>query len=255
MQIDAIIQARVGSTRLPGKIFKKILGKPLLWHVVERVRAAKKIKRIIIATTLNPQDNKIVDFAKKMKLPWFCGSEKDVLDRYYQTGKNFGSEIIVRVTSDDPFKDPKLIDKFVGEFLKRKGTIDYLSNTIEPTYPEGLDLEIFSFKALKKAWQEAKKPSEREHVTPYIYKHPNKFRLFSLKHKENLSHFRWTIDYPQDLKFAREIYKRLYPKKKIFTMEDVLDLLQKEPSLLEINQGIIFHEGYLKSLEGDKNVK
>lgn len=252
MNIDAIFQVRMGSTRLPRKMFKKILGKPLLWHIIQRVEATRSVKRIILATTKSKEDIQIVNFAKELKLPYFCGSTNNVLGRFYEAARKFGSDIIVRITPDDPFKDPQIIDNFVEYFLKHKNQFDYVSNTIKPTYPEGLDIEIFTFKALERAWLEAKKSSEKEHLTPYIWSNPQKFRIKNLSYKKNLSRFRWTIDYPQDLKFAREIYKKLYPKKKIFLMKDILKLLKEEPELQKINQDIVYHEGYFKSLKQDK---
>lgn len=253
--IAAIIQARMSSTRLPGKVLTDIEGKPLLWHIIERLEKAKKIDTIIVATTDKKSDKKVIDVAKKAGVKTFAGSENDVLDRYYKAAKKFGSKVIVRITSDDPFKDPKIIDKLVGVFLKSKGKFDYISNTIIPTYPEGLDIEIFSFKALEKAWRESKKLFEREHITPYIWRHPEKFNLKNISLKKDLSYLRWTIDYPQDLQFAREIYKRLYAKKPIFLMKDILDVLEKEPYLQKINQGIVRNEGLLKSLSKEKTIK
>lgn len=250
MKVDAVFQVRMGSTRLPGKMFKKIMGKPLLWHIVQRVRAASLVDRIILATTEKKKDDRIVDFAGKMKLLHYRGSTNNVLDRVYQTAKKFGSDIIVRITPDDPFKDPEIIDEFVSYFLKNK--FDYVSNTVKPTYPEGLDIEVFSFSALEKAWLKAKKPSEKEHLTPYIWKNPKKFKIKNVALKKNLSSLRWTIDYQKDLEFARKVYKELYPKKKIFLMRDILNLLEKKPYLQKINQGTVYHEGYLKSLKQDK---
>lgn len=251
MQIDAIFQVRTNSSRLPNKVFETILGKSLLWHVVQRVKTSSKVSRVILATTTNSRDERVVGFAKENNLLWFCGNEDDVLDRFYQTAKKYNSDIIVRVTPDDPFRDPQLIDQFLGHLLANKGELDYISNTIEPTYPEGIDLEVFTFEALEKAWKESTKLSEREHVTPYIWKHPNKFKIKNVKYKDDLSNLRWTVDYPQDLEFVRQVYQRLYPIKKIFLLQDILDLLRKEPELSKINQGIAYHEGYAKSLEKD----
>lgn len=251
MNIDAIFQVRTGATRLPGKMFKEILGRPLLWHVIQRVKVAGLVNRIIIATTVEKEDEKIVEFCKEMNLPYYRGSVENVLDRFYNTAKKFGSDIIVRITPDDPFKDPEIIDEFLKFFLGNDN-LDYISNTIEPTYPEGLDLEIFKFSALEKAWKEAQKLSEKEHVTPYIWNNVNKFKVKNLCYKKDISKLRWTIDYEKDLRFAREVYKRLYPKKKIFLMQDILDLLEKHPELSKINQDIPYHEGYLKSLVKDK---
>ena len=160
----------MGSTRLPGKVLMELEGKPLLQRVVERVKRAKKIDEIIIATTKNKEDKKLTEFAEKLKVKSYAGSEDDVLDRYYQAAKKFGAENIVRITSDCPLIDPEIVDDIISYYLNND--FDYVSNTISPTYPDGLDTEVFSFKALERAWKEAKKGFEREHVTPYINRHP-----------------------------------------------------------------------------------
>jgi spore coat polysaccharide biosynthesis protein SpsF len=250
--IGAIIQARSGSKRFPNKMFKKILGQPILWHVIQRVRASTLIDQIIVATTRSQADDKIVSLAKKMGLNYYRGSTNDVLGRFYQAAKKFKTKIIVRITPDDIFEDPSLIDSLLKIFIAAKGKYDYISNTVNQTHPEGIDVEVFSFAALQRAFREAKKLSEREHVTPYLWNNPNKFRIKSIKYHKDLSHLRWTIDYPKDLEFARKIYQRLYFKKRIFLMNDVLKVLKKHPAWQKINQGVIFHEGYLKSLKNEK---
>ena len=246
--IVAIIQARMGSTRLPGKVLIDIQGKPLLAHVIDRVREAKSIDRIIIATTDSGKEKAIIDYARSQEIPYFIGSEEDVLDRFYQAAKEYEAGTIIRITPDDPFKDPEIIDKVADYYLSHEGEVDYVSNTIKPTYPEGLDVEVFSFNALAKAWQEARKPSEREHVTPYIWNHPELFRLVNIENSEDLSHLRWTLDNEADLKFTREVYSRLY-RGQVFLMRDILALLRAEPELVHINQGTARNTGYLKSLE------
>ena len=155
--------------------------------------------------------------------------------------------MVVRITGDDPFKDPEVIDLIVGHLLAHK-ELDYVSNTIDPTYPEGVDTEAFTFEALERTWREAKLLSEREHVTPYIYKNPEKFAFQNIRHKNDLSHLRWTIDYEEDLRFAREVCSRLDGKSN-FTMGDILALLEKEPELANINRGIERNAGYQASLE------
>jgi spore coat polysaccharide biosynthesis protein SpsF (cytidylyltransferase family) len=250
MNIAAIIQARTGSTRFKNKTFAELEGKPLLWHIINRIKKAKHIQDIIIATTTNKEDGKIEDFAKENNIKIYRGSENNVLDRFYQAAKKFNVNIIVRITADDPFKDPKVIDKAIEIFLKEN--YDYVSNTVKPTYPEGIDVEVFSFSSLKKAWNDAEKISEKEHVTPYIWKNPNIFKTYNFEYKEDLSNLRWTIDYKEDYEFAKEVYKRLYKKDKIFYMEEILELLKKEPELSKINQDIVRNEGYQKSLEEDK---
>lgn len=246
--ITAIVQARMGSTRLPGKVLLDIQGKPLLEHVIDRVSASKLINQLVIATTANEKDKAIIDFAQRRGIAYYVGSEDDVLDRFYQTAKIYRVKTIVRITPDDPFKDPEVIDKVVGYYLKHKKSVEYVSNTIKPTYPEGLDVEVFSAEALGKAWKEAKKSSEREHVTPYIWNHPERFRLANIENDEDLSHLRWTLDTEADLQFAREIYARLYHGQ-VFLMKDILAVLRAEPELAQINQGIARNAGYLESLE------
>ncbi len=250
--VIAIIQARMGSTRLPAEVLSDIQGKPLLEHVIDRVGMARLIDSIIIATTVNEKDKAIIRFAKDLGIPYYVGSENDVLDRFYQMAKKYTAETIVRITPDDPFKDPEVIDKVVSYYLNHKESVDYVSNTIKPTYPEGLDVEVFSFEALEKAWKEAKKPSEREHVTPYIWNHPELFRLANVENDEDLSLYRWTLDNEADLRFTQEVYARLY-QGQVFLMKDILALLNAEPELSRINQGIARSAGYLGSLEQEKN--
>lgn len=250
--IAAIIQARMGATRLPGKVLIDIAGKPLLEHVLDRVRLSRLIDRIIIATTTKEKDRVILEKARSWGVESYAGSEEDVLDRFYQAAKMYGAKTIVRITPDDPFKDPEVIDKVVSYYVKNKDNLDYASNTLKPTYPEGLDAEVFSFYALEKAWREAKKPSEREHVTPYIWNHPEIFRLANVANDEDLSHLRWTLDTEADLQFTREIYHRLYHGQ-VFLMAEILALLRAEPELAKINQSITRNTGYLESLEQERN--
>lgn len=248
--VVAIFQARMGSTRLPGKTLVDICGKPLIVRVLERVCSSNLIDRIMIATTQQKKDEVLLKLASELCVHGYAGSVDDVLDRFYQAAKMATADIIVRITPDDPFKDPEVIDEVIGYFLQHEN-LDYASNTICPTYPDGLDVEVFSFYALEKAWKEAKLPSEREHVTPYIWKQPDKFNIANIENDENLSHLRWTIDYEEDLLFALEVYSRMGDDK-IFLMRDILELLEKEPELLEINKGIERNIGYKKSLDIDK---
>jgi spore coat polysaccharide biosynthesis protein SpsF (cytidylyltransferase family) len=243
--VVGIVQARMGSTRLPGKTLIDICGQPLLAHILHRVSHARRIQKLVVATTTLPSDDAIVALCGRLQIPSFRGSDGDVLDRYYQCARIYGAEVIVRITADDPFKDPEVIDLIITELLK--ANFDYVSNTIEPTYPEGLDIEVFSFAALERAWQEARLPSEREHVTPYIWKHPEIFKSANIRHRADLSHLRWTLDYEEDLRFTREVYARLH-QKGVFLMNDILALLQAEPELSKINQDIEPNAGYKVSL-------
>lgn len=251
--IICIIQARTNSTRLPGKVLLKIEGKTVLEHVVERVKRSRLINEVIVATTLLPEDLRIVKLCALKGIKVYCGSEKDVLDRYYQASRLLGVNHIVRITADCPMIDPRVIDRVVRLHLKEKS--DYTSNTIKEVFPDGEDVEIFTFKALKTAWQEARLPSQREHVTPYIQDNPDMFKLSNLECKQNLSKKRWTLDEPEDYQFIKRIFKALYKKNKIFGMEEVLQLLNKHPEYEKINQNIIRNEGYLKSLREDEALK
>lgn len=242
----AIIQARLGSTRLPGKCLFKLMGKTVLEHIVARLQTAKTIDKIVLATTTKEEDGALANIAQAMGIDVFRGSEDDVLDRYYQAAKNANADIICRITADDPFKDPNVLDKIVSRFIE--GNFDYVSNTLSPTYPEGLDIEVFSFCALTKAWQEAKKPSEREHVTPYIWNNPNLFNIINVEYSEDLSHLRWTLDNANDWVFIQQVYEELYNPNKMFLMDDILNLLKNKTQLSELNSGTIRNEGYLKSI-------
>ncbi len=248
-RVVAIIQARMGSSRLPGKTLADISGKPLIGHVIERTRASRTVAAIVLATTTEEIDKPLLEVAKQYGAIAYAGSANDVLDRYYQAAVLSKADVIVRVTADDPFKDPQVIDRVVNHLLDHAG-LDYASNTIEPTYPEGLDIEVFTFKALQRAWNEARLTSEREHVTPYIWKNPDKFNIFNVRYERDLSALRWTLDYEEDLRFTREIYARLYHGQ-IFLMDEILALLTREPQLLEINQGKVRNAGYLLSLQQD----
>jgi spore coat polysaccharide biosynthesis protein SpsF len=249
--VTAIIQARLGSTRLPGKTLMTIEGDTLLGHLVSRVKACTSVDNIIIATTNRSRDDEIVVFAKMHDLGFYRGSEDDVLDRFYKTAIEFDVRTIVRVTPDCPMLDPRVTDLVVSCYIN--GDYDYVSNAIRPTYPDGLDTEVFSFQTLEKAWQQAKLPSEREHVTAYVVKNPEVFRLYNVsKDEEDLSWMRWTVDTKEDLQFVRSIFAELHTPKGIFHMEDVVRLLKQKPELRQINQGISRNEGYHLSLSRDK---
>lgn len=249
--IIAIIQARIDSTRLPGKIFKTIIDKTMLEHIINRVKSVPSISMIVVATTLNQDDNIVEDFCKAKGIECFRGSEDNVLERFYTCASTFQADGIVRVTADDPLKDPQVIAKAIDLFLK--GGYDYVSNTVEPTYPEGIDIEVFSFAALEKAYREAKLPSEKQHVTPYIYKNPDKFHFYNFKNGVDLSSLRWTVDSPDDYVFMQEVYRELYRKpNEIFLMDEVCALLERKPHLKEINGEHVRNEGYIASLKEEE---
>ena len=247
--IIAIIQVRMGSTRLPGKALKEILGKPMLWHLINRVKEAKLVGKVVIATTRNKEDKVIINFAKENGIDYYAGSENDIVDRSYMSAKKIGAEAIVRITGDCPLIEPQIIDKAVEYYLKNKDRIDYVSNVHPPTYPDGLDVEIYPFKTLERMWREIKDPFSREWIYTYIVENPDKFRIANIENETDLSGMRWTVDYKEDLDFVREIYKMLYEHDRVFHMEAILELLRQNPILLEINKDFIRNEAYFKALK------
>ncbi|MCB1119051.1 MAG: glycosyltransferase family protein [Chlamydiia bacterium] len=237
-RIVLIVQARMGATRLPGKPLLKVLNRPLLGYVWERVRRSKLTHSHILATTTNPDDDPIALWAQKNEAPLYRGSEEDVLDRYYQAAKQHNAEVVVRITADCPLIDPHLIDQALVHFLTFYPRYDYVSNTLERTYPRGLDVEVFSFKALEEAHTHATAPEEREHVTPYIYRHPEKYTLDQFKYPVDLSLYRWTVDTPEDLALITKIIEALYPTHPTFAFIDMIELLDEHPDWSALNSHI-----------------
>ncbi len=241
MRIVAIIQARVGSTRLPGKVLRTLCGKSVLAHVVDRVKAARRLDAVWIATTDNPADDPLVEECRHLGVPSFRGSESDVLARYHGAARASEAEAVVRITSDCPLFDAALLDEMLMVFRqanRRDITLDYVSNVQQRRYPRGLDAEIFTRAALDRAHREARLPHEREHVTPYFYQHPDLFRLGSYAGEADLSHLRWTLDTPEDWQFIEAVYRLLYRMDRLFTTAEVLELLQRQPELAQINCGV-----------------
>jgi len=243
-----IIQARTSSKRFPKKVLATIQNKPLIWHVINRAKKVKGVKQIILTTTKEVEDKVLVNIANNSKILSFVGSEKDVLNRYFQCALKYEADPIIRITGDCPLIDPEIISKLLRVF--RKNQFDYLTNTLNPTFPDGLDVEIFSFLALEKANSRAKLRSEREHVTPFIKKKSNKFTIHNYENEIDLSKYRLTVDRKEDLVLIRKIYSIMKPKK-IFGLKQILKILYKKPEIFEINSGIKRNEGYLLSLKND----
>jgi glutamate-1-semialdehyde 2,1-aminomutase/spore coat polysaccharide biosynthesis protein SpsF len=246
-KVVAIIQARMGSTRFPGKVLAEIQGRPMLWHVVNRVRAASLVTHVVVATSVEPADDAIASFCATHDIACFRGSETDVLDRFYQAARRCGADVIVRITADCPFIDPQVIDRVISTY--KEGGFDYVTNTLRYTYPDGLDTEVFSFAALAATWREARLPVEREHVTPYM-RTSSRFRVYNVENPLDLSSYnlRWTVDTQADLEFVRAIYARLGGTHQPFGLVQVLELLEQAPGLSDINTGLIRNEGYYRSL-------
>jgi spore coat polysaccharide biosynthesis protein SpsF len=248
MNIVAIIQARCGSSRLPGKVLMDIAGHPMFSRVVQRTRQARLLTEVVLATSTEQRDEPLVTLAAGLGVPVFRGSEGDVLNRFVGAAKAFNADLVVRLCADCPLLDGAVIDRIVRVFLESKG-IDYVSNTLERTYPRGLDTEIFARDALIRAHLEAKLPYEREHVTPYIYKHPELFSLRNVIHTSNLSAYRLTVDEAADLEVVRFIYQHFQERN--FTFTDVIRLLIENPQVRRLNQKNERNEGYRTALQNE----
>ena len=238
MKTEIFVQARMGSTRLPGKVLKDVLGRPLLSYLIERLKRVKEADNLIILTTIQPEDDSIIALCEKEKVLWFRGSEENVLERYFQAAKQRQTDAIVRITSDCPLIDPAVIDRVIQSYKKEFPAYDYVSNSLEKTFPRGQDTEIFSFQALEKAFLSGISQEEREHVTPYLYTHPELFKLKNVFHHPSLGRMRWTVDTKEDFQLVRLILEHLYPSNPQFNMEDVLRLLEENPGWNSINAHI-----------------
>ena len=231
--IGCIIQARMGSSRLPGKVMLKLDKKnPILYYVLKQLQSSKLLEKLVVATTILDEDDIIEDYGKNLDVDVFRGNVNNVLDRYFNCTKKFSFSTIVRITSDNPLIDPTIVDNMIKQFTSN--SYDYLTNAHVRTFPYGTEVEIFSFKALEKAWKNAKKLSEREHVTPYFYNNPDQFKIFNVENSTNISNLRWTIDRKNDLTLVKSIIYKI--KKRPILMGDILNLFSKEPKLLEINK-------------------
>ena len=250
MTLGCIVQARLGSTRFPSKITQTIDDKStVLDYVIDQTLCSKNIENLVIATTILDEDDSIVDFTNTKNIPCFRGHPTDVLDRYYQCAKKFSFSTIVRITSDCPLVDPTIIDQAVGIF--QNNSYDYVSNVHPITFPVGIAVEVFSFESLENAWKNAKLPSEREHVTPFLYNNNQLFKIFNIENSQNTSSIRITVDYPHDLDLIRQIASKIDSRP--ILLSDILNLYSKEPKMFELNNIHDADEGYLKSLENDKS--
>jgi spore coat polysaccharide biosynthesis protein SpsF len=228
-----IVQARMSSVRLPGKVLRPILGRPMLAWQIARIQRATSIDALCVATSTEDADSAIAEQCAAMRVDCYRGSLDDVLDRYYQASQRYDVAHVMRLTADCPLVEPSVLDLIVDKHL-REGN-DYTSNVQERTYPDGLDAELFTAAALQRAWREAKSPSEREHVTPYLYRTGPPFKRGAVKDETNRSHLRWTVDYPEDFEFVSRVFEALAPAKPDFDMRDVLALLSRRPELNLIN--------------------
>ena len=238
----------MSSTRLPGKVLKEILSKPVLFYVIERLKKVSDIKQIVVATTTGKADNLIAEYCEKTGMICYRGSENDVLDRFYQTSKKFKADPIIRITADCPLLPPEVVSDLLNKF--KEGNFDLVSSG--SSFAEGFDCEIFSFKALELAAKNAGKLSEREHVTLYLHTHPEIFKKYAVENKTDDSKYRVVVDEPKDFTVVKAIIENLYPKNPNYTGDDVKRFLDENPEIAKINSGIIRNEGLIKSLAAEK---
>jgi spore coat polysaccharide biosynthesis protein SpsF len=238
MKTAVILQARLGSHRLPEKVMKQILGRPMIELQIERLLSCSEVDEIILATTKNPEDYILCEVAKRMSIKFFQGSEKNVLQRFYNAASYFNVDNIIRCNADCPLIDPLVVDKVIKVFKKNKSKYDYVSNILEPSYPVGMHTEVFTFDALSIANAASKDDVELEHVTPYIYRRPKAFRLHNVKNDVNLSRYRLTVDFEIDFDLVKQVYEALYLKNKLFGIPEIVNFLDEHPEVFGLNSFI-----------------
>lgn len=245
----------MGSTRLPGKVLLPLVGKPLLFRLYERVSAAKHSGTIVIAVTEEKNDDELVRICNDNNIPCFRGDSKDLLDRHYKAAIQFNADIVVKIPSDCPLIDPEVIDKVIMYYINNQNKFDFVSNLHPATYPDGNDVEVMSFSTLEIAWNDAKRLLEREHTTPFIWENPDKFRIGNVIWESGLDYsmtHRFTIDYKEDYDFIKAVYDELYPVKKLFSLKDILNLLEEKSELKKINEkyaGVNWYRNHIDELK------
>ena len=260
-KIVTVIQARTGSSRLPRKVLLSILDKPLLLRMVERVQHSELVGEIVVATSQEEEDDVIVKLCVENNIEFFRGSLNDLLDRHYQVGKKYNADAVVKIPSDCPLIDSRVIDKVIKTYLDDYKNLDYVSNLHPASYPDGNDVEVISMIALEKAHIKAKRRLEREHTTPFIWENPDKFRIANVTwetYKDYSASHRWTIDYEEDYIFITSVYKELYDKNPNFSLYDILQLLEEKPYLMKINRshlGKYWYDNHLNELNNINEYK
>ncbi len=255
MKIVTVIQARRGSTRLPDKILLPLAGRELLVRMVERVLAAKLSGTVVVATTTNKEDDVIQEICQREGYNYYRGHETDLLDRHYRCALEFDAEAVVKIPSDCPLIDPKVIDKVLSFFIENADKYDFVSNLHPATYPDGNDVEITHMHILKQAWENAERQLEREHTTPYIWENEDKYRCENISWETGLDYsmsHRFTIDYQEDYDFIKTVYDKLYDINPVFRLEDIIALIEKEPEIYEINSkylGVNWYRNHINELK------
>lgn len=237
-RVVAIVQARMASRRLPGKVLADLKGQPVLAWVLRRAQRAKLVDQVVVATTVNPEDDAVIEFCRAQDFAYYRGSVYDVLDRYYQAAQAYEADVVVRITGDCPLIDPDMLDGNIRTFLAAKPALDFAANRLpgDRTIPIGLDTEICTMDALRTAWSEAQLPHEREHVMPFFYEHHDRFNILHIQHEPDYGDYRWTVDTPEDLELLRQVVPNF--EDDAFSWEEVLALFQARPELAEINAGV-----------------
>lgn len=247
--VTVIVQARLGSSRLPGKVLMPLGGIPVIDRVLQQLSFSHRASKIIVATTLSSKDDPLVEHLNSRGVPCFRGSEHDVLDRYYQCARSCGAYVIARITADCPLIDPYVLDQVIESFKRER--VMYASNVEPATFPDGLDVEVLSFEALEWSWMEARLPSEREHVTQFVRKHPEWFPRITLESMTPLDHHRWTLDELSDHRFLSDLVRELPVTNGPVTMEMVLSTIERLPGIANANAHIPRNEGLVKSISND----
>lgn len=252
MKVGAIVQARLSSERLPKKVLLPLSGRPVLWHVLNRLQRCRRLDLVVLATSTKKEDKALKKISDSLSAPIFFGSLNDVLSRFYYAAKKYRFDAIVRVTADCPLIDPVIVDEVIEKFIE--GGFDFYELCGE--FPDGLDVSIFAFNALEYAFKNARMPSDREHVAAVFFRsNKGKLKVGGYEKFKEKGNYRWTLDEPRDYEFLQKVFAELYKENGTFYYQDVFDLLDRKPELAEINSGIIRNEGLLKSLEEDKQYK
>lgn len=239
LRVVAIVQARMGSTRLPGKVMRPIAGRPMIHHVVERTRCIAGVDDVVVATSRREREQRLVDYVlSRSEIGLFRGSEDDVLSRYYHCANTWNADVIIRITGDCPLLSPRVSGRVLDAYMANRCRVDYATNTLNRTYPRGLDTSVISLETLANAHRRASSPSQREHVTLYVWANSDRFALLGLEDDCDRHHLRWTVDTAEDLRFVRAVYDALYERNPVFEYEDVVRLLDKRPHLCRINEGV-----------------
>lgn len=251
-KVVALIQCRMGSTRLPQKVMMDLQGKPVIGKIYDRLKYCNTVDQIVICTADTPQNEPIVRYAQDNGLDCYAGSENDLVDRIYQMAKRFNADAVVRVTADCPLVDPKLVDQLVEAYIQDPA-LEYVTNILPPTYPDGLDLDVISTKALEKGWKRSRGDAfKSEWINHDLRSNPDIYKTKKFNLDRDLSHLRWTVDYPEDLVLVREIFKRLSPNGEVFHMDGVLKLMEEHPELGELNAKYVRDAAYYAAIEAKK---